>query len=185
MAAVMLNAIHLHSTAILQNAFRLTAQQFPPGHWVVSLTGIITGGPSRLNLVRATQNRTRSQVSCCFPPKIYSVILTIPHGNRLSGTTFKIFHRVHSAPAIGQTQAAHQWPAVPARCAWRPRAQCPVGPPFPCLSSSCQLLLPDSMGLPTNLWREIGSCRAPKHEPRRLRMKNDCNTHRGCLNLSL
>jgi hypothetical protein len=38
-------------------------------------------------------------------------------------------------------------------------------------------VLPGSMGPLMNLWKEIGSCRAPQHEPRRLHMKNDCTTH--------
>lgn len=49
--------------------------------------------------------------------------------------------------------------------------------PYPAGQPLLPLLLPGSMGLPANLWREIGSCSAPQREPRRLRRKSDCTAH--------
>lgn len=103
-----------------------------------------------------------------------------------SETVFKLLHSPFSTFAgqpkaevpAGAQQRQSVWPfpgcsALPGL----PLLELCFLPPAPAWAAPPTALVARQVGPPTNLWKEVGSCRAPQHEPRRLRMKNYCTAH--------
>lgn len=88
-------------------------------------------------------------------------------------------------PASGMTGRIHQQAGTGIRLCQTAKGSGPLCRLL--LALSCYFALPQAHPLaasysqvawgPTNLWREIGSCRDPQHKPRRLPVKNDCMAH--------